>query len=105
MAQVTIYGEANFQGASASVASGEFGESLLVLHMNDVVSSIKVPTGMVAVVYEHAHPSGGGFGRFVDFLEDQPDLSVFGLNDQYLLDSAPSTCTRLNLGSGFATPS
>ena len=81
MAEVTIYGEANFQGASASVASGEFGESLLVLHMNDAVSSIKVPTGMVAVVYEHAD-SGGGFGRFVDFLEDQPDLSVFGLNDQ-----------------------
>ena len=50
MAEVTIYGEANFQGASASVASGEFGESLLVLHMNDAVSSIKVPTGMVAVV-------------------------------------------------------
>jgi hypothetical protein len=81
MAEVVIFQDANFQGVSHAIPVGEFGVGLKTWHLDDAVSSIRVPPGMVAVVYEFADLAGG-YGRFVDFLEDQPDMSVFGLNDQ-----------------------
>lgn len=80
MAEVTIFEHANFQGRSRTLGEGKY-QLVDANDMNDMVSSLKVPPGLVAFVYEHAD-SGGGFGIAADFLEDCADLSQFGLNDQ-----------------------
>jgi hypothetical protein len=77
---VTIYEDANFGGTGIFLDVGDFrlfGAS----DMNDTVSSIQVPTGLVALVYEHAD-SGGGYGISADFLEDCADLAPLSLNDK-----------------------
>ena len=76
---VTIFEDVNFGGGSATLEVG--GHRLFAAaDMNDEVSSIKVPAGLVALVYEHADEAGG-FGRSADLLEDCPDLSTIGLGD------------------------
>jgi hypothetical protein len=47
---------------------------------NDITSSIRVPAGLVAVVYEHVD-NGGGYGISVDLMEDCPDLSRYNFNN------------------------
>jgi hypothetical protein len=77
---VTIYEDADFGGNGIFLDVGDyrlFGAS----DMNDTVSSIHVPTGLVALVYEHAD-SGGGYGISADFLEDCADLAPLGLSDK-----------------------
>jgi hypothetical protein len=49
--------------------------------MNDMTSSIQVPEGLVAYVYEHAD-SAGGYGLSADFMENCADLSQYNLNDK-----------------------
>ena len=73
--RVTLYEQANFGGRSHALTLGDH----LLSEFNDVASSIKVPNGLIAVLYEHAD-NGGGYGRFVDLLEDQPDLSRLTLH-------------------------
>ena len=64
---VVIYEDPNFEGRSRSFGIG--GHRLFNAEdFNDVASSIKVPAGLVAVVYEHADERGG-FGIWVDFLK------------------------------------
>jgi hypothetical protein len=46
---------------------------------NDVAASIKVPKGLVAIVYEHADEAGG-YGSWIDFLEDHADLRTHGFD-------------------------
>lgn len=80
MAEITIFEHADFQGRSMALGIGQhrlFGPD----DMNDLTSSIKVPAGLVAYVYEHAD-SVGGFGISADFLEDCADLSQFDFNDK-----------------------
>lgn len=80
MAEVTIFEHANFKGRSRTLGIGQyrlFDEN----DMNDLTSSLKVPPGLVAYVYEHAD-SAGGFGISVDFLEDCADLSTLNFNDK-----------------------
>jgi hypothetical protein len=48
---------------------------------NDVISSVQVGPGYVAILYEHAD-EGGGFGRSIDLLEDCPNLSKYGFDKQ-----------------------
>jgi hypothetical protein len=70
---VVIYEHQNFLGRSRPLGVCEtrlFDFS----DLNDSVSSIKVPAGLVAVLYEHAD-AGGGYGASVDLLEDRPYLS------------------------------
>jgi hypothetical protein len=77
---VTIYEDVEFGGTGIFLDVGEyrlFGPS----DMNDVISSIQVPAGLVALVYEHAD-SGGGYGISADFLEDCADLAPLGLDDK-----------------------
>src|SRR6476469_4919499 len=65
---VTIYEDADFGGTGIFLDVGEyrlFGAS----DMNDTISSIQVPAGLVAMVFEDAD-SGGGYGISADFLED-----------------------------------
>ncbi len=78
MPDVTLYENANFEGRSKTVGEGSY--RLFDLNdMNDTASSIKVPPGLAAYVYEHAD-NGGGYGISVDFLEDCADLSQFNFD-------------------------
>lgn len=72
---VTLYENAKFAGRRMS-----FGVGKHTLHnFNNAASSIEVPTGLVAVVYEDAD-AGGGYGRYVDFLENQPELAKYNFD-------------------------
>lgn len=76
---VTIYGDVNFGGRSETLEAGEH-RLLSAADLNDEVSSIKVPAGLVALVFEHADEAGG-YGRSADLMEDHPDLATLGLGD------------------------
>lgn len=78
--KITVYENPNFEGRSKSFGIGSHS-FLPAVGFNDVVSSIKVPAGLVVVVYEHAGPSGG-YGHYVDFLEDQPDLARYNMDNK-----------------------
>jgi hypothetical protein len=77
---VTIYEDADFGGRSKTLAPGGY-RFFTPDDLNDVISSIRVPAGLCATLYEHAD-DGGGYGISVDLLEDCPDLSVYGFNDK-----------------------
>ena len=74
---IVIYENPNFGGRSQTLGVGEHRLS----DFNDLASSIRVPTGLVAVLYEHAD-AGGGYGISADLLEDRPDLSQVNINDK-----------------------
>jgi len=78
-ASVTIYEDPQFAGRSKALDVGEY-RFFTPADFNDVVSSIKVPAGLCAVLFEHAD-DGGGYGRSVDLLEDRADLSIYDFND------------------------
>jgi hypothetical protein len=69
---VTVYENVKFEGREKSYGVGKH----TLFDFNDSISSIRVPTGLVAIVYEDAD-AGGGYGRYVDFLENQPDLGKY----------------------------
>lgn len=78
--QVVIYEHANFSGQSKSFGEGNYrfyGNT----DLNDMSSSIKVPNGLVAVIYEHANDAGG-YGIYIDLMEDCASLSVYDFNDK-----------------------
>ncbi|OSZ80581.1 hypothetical protein CAP36_04840 [Chitinophagaceae bacterium IBVUCB2] len=78
--QVMLYEHANFSGQNKTFGVGDyrfFGSG----DFNDLASSIKVPNGLVVVIYEHANENGG-YGNYVDLLEDCPDLSVYNFSDK-----------------------
>jgi hypothetical protein len=83
---VVIYADSNFSGDSRSLPIGNYRLN----DFNDVASSIKVPPGLGAIIYEHAD-EGGGYGISVDFLEDHNDLSRFDFNDKVSYISVFST--------------
>lgn len=74
---VVLYEQPDFKGRSKTVGSGE--QSLT--DFNRIASSVKVPTGLVAILYELAD-EGGGYGIPVDLLEDHADLSQLNFNDE-----------------------
>ena len=76
---VTIYEDPEFRGRGILLDVGDY--RLFGTDMNNAVSSIQVPAGLVALVYEDAD-SGGGYGISADFLEDCADLAPLGLNDK-----------------------
>jgi hypothetical protein len=74
MADVTIYEHANFQGQSQVLPKGRYDDAAHQLSFgNDIVSSLQVPQGLVARLYEHYHFQG----RFIDIAEDTPIISQF----------------------------
>ena len=77
---VILYENGNFAGQSKSFVAGTY-RFFTPADLNDIVSSIKVPAGMAVVVYEHAN-SKGGYGNYIDLMEDCPDLTVYNLNDK-----------------------
>ena len=77
---VVIYEDPNFQGRSRSFGIGKY-RLFTAEDFNDLTSSITVPEALAVTVYEHAD-EGGGYGIWVDFLEDQPDLSKYDFNNK-----------------------
>lgn len=75
---VTLYENPDFTGSSITVDEGDT-RFASPEEFNDVASSIQVPAGFCAVLYEHANENGG-YGSWVDLLEDCPDLSVYGFD-------------------------
>ncbi len=80
MIGVTIYELPRFEGNAHTLPVGDHRLFDLVGFAGRV-ASIKVPMGLVALVYEHAD-SGGGYGLSADFLEDHADLSQLNLSDR-----------------------
>jgi hypothetical protein len=80
MDYVTIYENADFGGTGTFLEVGEY-RLFVASDMNDAISSIQVPAGLVAMVFEHTD-GGGGYGISADFLEDCADLAPLGLNDK-----------------------
>jgi hypothetical protein len=80
MDYVTIYEDKHFGGTGILLDVGKYRLER-ASDLNDVVSSIEVPVGLVAMVFEHAD-SGGGYGISADFLENCADLAPLGLNDK-----------------------
>ena len=72
---VVIYENPNFGGRSQTLGVGEHRLS----DFNDIASSIRVPAGLDALLFEHVD-EGGGYGISVDLLEDHPDLSQLNFN-------------------------
>ena len=75
--EVVLFEQANFSGQSKSYKPGVY----LLSDFNDMTSSIRVPAGLIAIIYEHANEKGG-YGSYVDLLEDCPDLSMYSFNDK-----------------------
>jgi hypothetical protein len=74
MPDVTIYQDPQFTGVSQSLPKGRYNDALGELAIgNDTLSSLQVPPGLVARLYEHSHFQG----RFIDIKEDTPDISQF----------------------------
>ncbi|MFH1465700.1 MAG: beta/gamma crystallin-related protein [Pseudomonadota bacterium] len=55
--EVTVYQHNNYEGRSQSLPIGRYDMGQLTIG-NDVMSSLRVPEGMVAVLYEHANFKG-----------------------------------------------
>jgi hypothetical protein len=74
---VTLYDEPNYLGAFKTLGPGQY----VLSDFNDVTSSIKVPAGMVAYLYEHASPTQG-YGQGVDLLEDNVNLAAINFDNK-----------------------
>jgi hypothetical protein len=79
-ATVTLHNGINFLGEFLFVETGDH-RLQTQSDFNDIASSITVPTGFVAIIFEEAD-SGGGYGRSVDLMEDCPDLAKYDFNDK-----------------------
>lgn len=74
MPDVTIYEHANFSGLSQVLPKGRYDDSLNQISIgNDKLTSLHIPPGLVARLYEHFKFQG----RFIDLDEDTPDISRF----------------------------
>lgn len=78
--QVVLYEEGKFAGQSKAFGVGKYRFNTTA-DFNDMASSIKVPAGLVAVIYEHANESGG-YGNYVDLMEDCENLNTYDFNDK-----------------------
>jgi hypothetical protein len=74
---IVLYEHANYAGQAKTIGVGQYR----LTDFNDITSSIKVPVGMVAIIYEHA-ADNQGYGIWVDLLEDRPDLSLYNFSDK-----------------------
>lgn len=86
---VVIYENANFTGRAKSLGVGEhrlFQQTVNTrvgdpANFDNIVSSIKVPPGFVAILFEEAEELSG-YGAWVDLLEDRADLSALGFDNK-----------------------
>lgn len=75
--QVILFDNANFSGHSKILSPGSYR----LFDYDNVATSVRVPAGLGAIIFEHAD-DGGGYGISVDLLEDIPDLSQYNFNDK-----------------------
>jgi hypothetical protein len=73
MAQVTLYENANYTGSSQMLSAGRYDFADRTLAANDTLSSLRVPQGLIARIYEHSWFQG----RWVDIAMDTPALPLF----------------------------
>jgi hypothetical protein len=66
--KVTLFEAPDFAGRSLTLDVGQH-RFFTPDDFNDLASSIRVPAGFVAMLFEHAD-NGGGYGKAVDLLED-----------------------------------
>jgi hypothetical protein len=92
---VTVYENPHFGGRSKTLGVGQY-RFFTPEDFNDVISSIKVPPGLCAMLYEDAD-DGGGYGRSVDLLEDCADLSQYNFNEVTSYISVFNTTTTLEV--------
>ncbi len=78
--KVVLFENAGFSGQSRSFGIGDYPLSGPA-DLNDRGSSFRVPSGWVAVIYEHANEKGG-YGNYIDLMEDCADLSIYNFNDK-----------------------
>jgi hypothetical protein len=88
---ITVYENVNFAGRSKAFPIGTY-RLFTPADFNDVISSIKVPAGLAVIVFADAD-EGGGYGIWVDLLEDWPDLSKINFNDKISYLNVFSTTT------------
>ena len=69
---VTIYEHCDFQGRSQTLAPGRYDMSQLTFG-NDVLSSVRVPAGMLVRLYQHA----GFGGKTLDLTSDASCLTAY----------------------------
>ncbi len=80
--EVILYENAGYDGRFQIVTPQlSAGKGFAMHNFNDMATSVQVPKGMVAVLYEHSEENGG-YGNYVTLMEDCPDLSVYNLNDK-----------------------
>jgi hypothetical protein len=75
---ITVYDQPNFGGRSKTFPLGEH-RLFTPEDFKDAISSIQVPQGLVAILYEHAD-EGGGYGLSVDLLENCANLLQYNFN-------------------------
>jgi hypothetical protein len=80
MSLVSLFENPGFGGRSVSLEIGQH-RFFTPDDFNDLASSVRVPAGLVVILYEHAD-EGGGYGISVDLLEDCPDLSVYNFDNK-----------------------
>jgi Beta/Gamma crystallin len=74
MPDVTIFEHSNFAGLSQILPKGRYNDALQEITIgNDKLSSLLVPAGLVARLYDHYHFQG----RFIDIRQDTPNISLF----------------------------
>lgn len=80
---VTVFENPNYGGKSRSLSIGSYRLSDLNINnnMDDIISSIKIPSGLYVILYENVD-AGGGYGLSVDLMEDIPNLSIYNFNDK-----------------------
>jgi hypothetical protein len=79
-AKVTLHNGVNFLDEFLELEIGTHRFERMT-DFNDIASSITVPNGFVATIFEDAD-SSGGFGRSVDLLENCDDLAKYDFNDK-----------------------
>jgi hypothetical protein len=80
MAEVKLYENPGFTGRSVTLGVG--GHRFFTPDdFNDVAASMQVAAGFVAIIYAAADDLGG-YGMYVDVMEDCADLSVYGLSKE-----------------------
>ncbi|MDN3654174.1 hypothetical protein QWZ08_00975 [Ferruginibacter paludis] len=77
---VTLFKDDNFGGQSKTFGIGSFALTDSG-NLGNMVSSVKIPAGLVAIIYDHAD-IGGGYGASVDLMEDCAQLGQYNFNDK-----------------------
>ena len=77
---ITLFKDVNFSGQSKTFGIGSFA-LIDSINLANMVSSVRIPAGLVATIYDHAD-TNGGYGTSVDLMEDCPQLNAYNFDDK-----------------------